>query len=85
VVLESWIREQMKKHQLYKTYTMRSLFDEIEGIECSFSSDKPKDRTYSEITSKAGLILYAMGVKLPHECWPKKVIEQMAKDDKKQR
>jgi hypothetical protein len=85
VVLESWIREQMKKHQLYKTYTMRSLFDEIEGIECSFSSDKPKDRTYSEITSKAGLILYAMGVKLPHECWPKKVLEQMARDDKKQR
>ncbi len=82
VVLESWIREQMKKYQLYRTYTMRSLFDEIEGIECSFSSEKPKDRTYSEITNKAGLILYDMGVKLPHSCWPKKVLDRMAKEAK---
>jgi hypothetical protein len=60
VVLESWIRERTKEKNLNGTYTMRSLLDEIAGIECSFSVDKPKERTYSEITYKAGMILHQM-------------------------
>lgn len=82
VVLESWIRERMKQKKLNKTYTMRSLFDEIEGIECSFSADKPKNRAYSEITNKAGTILYQMGVDMPNECWPAKVRNQIAREQR---
>ena len=82
VVLESWIRERMKEKKLNEKYTMRSLFDEIEGIECSFSADKPKDRTYSEITNKAGMILYQMGVDMPNECWPVKVRDQIAREQR---
>jgi hypothetical protein len=82
VVLESWIRERMKEKKLNGTYTMRSLFDEIEGIECSFSADKQKDRTYSEITNKAGMILHQMGVELPNECWPVKIREQVAREQR---
>jgi len=80
VVLESWIRERMKGMGLNRTYTMRSMFDEIEGIECSFPSDKPKSRIYSEITNKAGMILYQMGVKMPEGTWPVKVREAMARE-----
>jgi hypothetical protein len=79
VVLESWIRERMKEQKLNGTYTMRSLFDEIEG---SFSADKPKDRTYSEITNKAGMILHQMGVDLPSEYWPVKMREQIAREQR---
>jgi hypothetical protein len=82
VVLESWIRERMKEKKLNEKYTMRSLFDEIEGIECSFCADKPKDRTYSEITNKAGMILYQMGIDIPNECWPVKVRDQIAKEQR---
>jgi len=82
VVLESWIRERMKEKKLNGTYTMRSLFDEIAGIECSFSADKPKDRTYSEITNKAGMILYQMGVDMPNECWPVKIRDQIAREQR---
>lgn len=82
VVLESWIRERMKMHGLNRTYTMRAMFDEIEGIECSFPSDKPKNRVYSEITNKAGMILYKMGVKMPEETWPIKVRQAVARDRK---
>jgi hypothetical protein len=82
VVLESWIRERMKEQKLNGTYTIRSLFDEIEGIECSFSADKPKDRTYSEITYKAGMILHQMGVDLPNKCWPVKMREQIAREQR---
>lgn len=80
VVLESWIRERMKVKKLNRTYTMRSMFDEIEGIECSFPSDKTKNRIYSEITTKAGIILHQMGVKMPDECWPKKVCDMIARE-----
>lgn len=83
VVLESWIRERMKQHGLNKKYTMRSMFDEIEGIECSFPSDKPKSRVFSEITNKAGMILYQMGVKMPEETWPIKVQQAVARDRKR--
>ncbi len=82
VVLESWIRERMKQHGLNRKYTMRSLFDEIEGIECSFPSDKPKSRVYSEITNKAGMILYQMGVNMPEETWPVKVRQAVAREKK---
>ncbi len=80
VLLESWIRERMKETKLNAKFTMRSLFDEIEGIECSFPSDKPKNRIYSEITNKAGMILYQMGVKMPDECWPTEVRETIARE-----
>lgn len=82
VVLESWIRERMKQHGLNKKYTMRSMFDEIEGIECSFPSDTPKNRVYSEITNKAGMILYQMGVKMPEETWPVTVRQAIAREQK---
>jgi hypothetical protein len=82
VVLESWIRERMKEKKLNATYTMRSLFDEIEGIECSFSADKPKYRTYSEITYKAGMILHQMGVDMPNECWPVKIRDHIAREQR---
>lgn len=82
VVLESWIRERMKEKKLNGAYTMRSLFDEIEGIECSFSADKPKDRTYSEITNKAGMILHQMGVDMPNECWPVRMRDQIAREQR---
>jgi hypothetical protein len=73
VALESWIRERMKEKKLNASYTIRSLFDEIEGIECSFSAGKPKARTYSEITYKAKMILHQMEVDLPNKCWPVKM------------
>lgn len=82
VVLESWIRERMKQHGLHRKYTLRSLFDEIEGIECSFHSDKPKSRVYSEITNNAGMILYQMAVKMPQETWPVKVRQAIAREKK---
>lgn len=82
VVLESWIRERMKEKKLGGKFTMRSLFDEIEGIECSFPSDKPRNRIYSEITSKAGMILYQMGVAMPDGCWPAKVRETIAREQR---
>jgi transposase len=59
----SYIKKQMQDKELFKTYTITDLLDELETIEC-FNRPGRKTR-FSEITKKQRELFNAMEVRLP--------------------
>jgi transposase len=60
----SYVHKFMKKHQLYRNYTMQSVFDELDVIE-RFDYDGQRHH-YSEITKKQESLYECFGVTPPN-------------------
>lgn len=63
LIFLSYIKKQMQDTELFKTYTITELLDELETIEC-FSRPGRKTR-FSEVTKKQRELFKAMEVSLP--------------------
>ncbi|MDR1920294.1 MAG: transposase, partial [Candidatus Adiutrix sp.] len=63
LIFLSYIKKQMQDKELFKSYTMMELLDELDSIELS---QHPKRKTrFSEVTKKQKDIFKAMDVKMP--------------------
>ena len=63
LTLQSYIKKQMDEHGLYKNYTMQSLLDELDIIECY--QQPGKQQHLSEITEKQRKLYEYMKVDIP--------------------
>ena len=63
LILLSYIKKQMQTHNLYKDYTLQTLLDKLDVIEC-FEYPGKKARV-GEVLQKQKELYKAMGVEVP--------------------